>query len=942
MVSFIGLQTQEVAIKPIMKITLKSDSEMLDEVMVVAYGTVKKESFTGAAAAMNADKVLKDIPVTSFEQALQGSAPGVTVNASSGQPGAGLSIRVRGTGSMNASNDPLYVIDGVPVVSGDIAVSGISGDSKAFNVMASLNPEDIESITVLKDAAAASLYGSRAANGVIMISTKKGKEGKTRINFKATVGFSDWAVKNRETVNGTQQRELAYEAYYNEGKLYKNMSDEDAAAYAKQYTDVYTPELENYADWKGAMFRDNGFSQNYEFSAQGGNEKNTFYASLSYKNEEGMAYNSGVEGFNGRLNLIHKSSDNKFQVGASVTFSKLFSEMAMEGTSYNNPFWITNTYVTPNIPIYNEDGSFNSNMLLQNLKNPVENRGLESNTSDVFRTANSLWAQYEFIKGLTLKQTVSYDFILNTSETWWPSNSQNGSNNNKNGLMIKIPDQRQNLYSSTVLNYAQSFGKHSFDVLAGWDLDMRHREYVQAVNQNYPTDKLPEMTNASNPQVASSGYDNDRMLSFLSRVNYDYEHKYYASVNYRRDGSSRLGKNQRWANFWSVSAAWRISQESFMKNLSFIDDLKLRASYGVNGTLPTDLTGHMQLIGYGYNYMKNPGSLPVQLANPDLSWEKNYNFNIGFDARLFNRVGITFDFYNRNTKDLLQELPVSYVTGFSSILKNVGEINNRGVEVDINVDMLKDCPVAWNMGLNLSHNKNEVKKLYGGKDIIDGTHITREGESVYAFYSREWAGVDPQTGEEMWVLNTTNEDGSLNKELTKDPSKAQRIIVGKADPTIIGGWRNSVSWKGLEMNALFTFSLGGHLWDEQTLLYTSTDGATPYLAQSVDQLDRWQKPGDVTDVPRRIANYEYSRYGSSRVMESSNYLRLKTLSISYSLPSKWVHSAKMNSVRVFFSGNNLLTWRAYDNIDPEQPVNGFVSWAFPALKTFTFGIEIGL
>ena len=357
-VSYIGMQTQEVAIKTTLKIVMKADAQQLEEVMVVAYGTAKKSSFTGAASNVNAEKALKDIPVTTFEQALQGSAPGVTVNQSSGQPGAGLSIRVRGTGSMNASNNPLYVIDGVPVISGDIAVSGVSGDSKAYNVMASINPDDIESITVLKDAAAASLYGSRAANGVILITTKRGKEGKTSVNFKASFGFSDWAVNNHPKVNGEQAHELVYEAGYNEAVIYGGYDDANAKAYAQELADSYAPLLDKYSNWEDVLFRDHGFSQNYEFSAQGGNEKNKFYASLAYKDEQGKAIHTGIEGFTGRLNVSHKSSDNKLEFGANVTFSKQFSRMADEGSSYANPYFLVNWVCMPNIPIYNEDGSY--------------------------------------------------------------------------------------------------------------------------------------------------------------------------------------------------------------------------------------------------------------------------------------------------------------------------------------------------------------------------------------------------------------------------------------------------------------------------------------------------------------------------------------------------------------------------------------------------------
>ena len=941
-VSFVGMKTLALPIKSVMKIVLHPDNEVLDEVMVVAYGMQKKSSFTGAASSVNAEKALKDVPVTSFEQALQGATTGLTVNSNSGQPGAGLDIRVRGTGSMNASNQPLYVIDGVPVVAGDIAVSGVNGDSKSFNIMASINPSDIENITVLKDAAAASLYGSRAANGVILITTKRGKEGKTQINFKANWGISDWAVKNRETVSGDQQHELTYEAFYNEGILYKGYSEEDAKAYAQQGADMFAPKLDSYSNWEDALFRKHASTQNYEFSAQGGNEQTSFFASLNYKKEEGMVLHTGMKGFTGRVNVTHKSRDGKMQMGANISFSKQESDVASEGTAYTNPYFVKNWYALPNYPIYNEDGSYYEGFPFAqlNVPNPLKDMGLNKNSSDVLRSSNSLWAMYKLIDGLTIKQTLSYDYVDNQSTTYWPLTSNNGEAHK--GLMIKIPYQHHNIYSSTVLNYNHTFAsKHNLDVLLGWDVDDRREQYVQAVGSNYPHDKLPELGNASNPMTAASGYEEDHLLSMLSRVNYDYDNKYYFSANYRRDGSSRLGVNNRWGDFWSVSAAWRISQESFMENFDFIDDLKLRASYGINGTLPSSKYGHLSLFGYGFNYQDQPGSAPTTIPNPDLGWEKNKNLNIGFDGRFFNRLSVAFDFYNRKTTDLLQNVPVSMTTGFATTLKNVGAMRNRGVEFDINYDVFRDTPLKWTTGLVLSHNENEIVKLYGGKDIITGTRILREGESYYAWRTREWAGVDPQTGEEQWVLNEEKEDGSLDKSLTNDPTKAQRVIVGKPDPKLTGGWRNSLSWKGIDFNALFSFSLGGHVMDDPCMLFTDNDGEVPYQVIGKQQLKRWQKPGDITDVPRRINSYQWARYGSSRHMQSSNYLRLKTVSLSYTLPTRWVEAAGIRNVRVFASANNLLTWAAYDNIDPEQPIDGVATFALPNLKTVTFGIEVG-
>ena len=952
-VSYVGMVTKQVTITTgEMRIELTNSENNLDEVMVVAYGTAKKSSFTGSASSVDGAKALKDIPVTSFEQALAGTTPGLTINGSSGQPGASLEIRVRGTGSMNATNEPLYVIDGVPVVSGDVAISAIRDDSKSFNVMSSINPSDIENITVLKDAAAASLYGSRAANGVILITTKKGKAGKTRINFKANWGFSDWAMKNRENVNGSQRRELTYEGAYNEAVLYgipdadgnyTPATEEQAKAYAQASADKYAPDYNE--NWESAFFRKHGSSQNYEFSAQGGDERNSFFASLSYKKDQGKANNSKMDGFIGRVNATHRSADNKWQMGANVSLSKQESQVVSEGTAYANPFFLINYVITPNIRIYDEDGNYDmSSPIIQAYfpkSHPIEDLQKDKNKSNVFRSLNSLWASYEIIDGLTLKENLSYDYVANKSLTYWPMDSNNGAD--LGGLGSNYILNQHNIYSSTTLNYANTFNeKHNLDVLAGWDVDDRRVEYVMASQNGYPHNKLPESINAASPMEGSAYYEQDHLLSFLSRVNYDFDNKYYVSANFRRDGSSRLGVNNRWANFWSVSAAWRMTQEEFMHDLTWLNDLKIRASYGVNGTLPSSYYGHLSLYGYGNNYQEKPGSAPVSVPNPDLAWEKNKNFNIGFDARLFDRLNVTFDYYTRRTSDLLQDVPTSMTVGFSSMLKNVGEMKNQGVEVDINVDVFKHSQVRWNTGLALSHNSNKVTKLYEGKDIIDGSRITREGESYYSWWSREWAGVDPQTGEEQWVLNTKNEDGSINRGLTKNPAEAQRVIIGKPDPKLTGGWRNSLSWKGLELNMLFNFSLGGKVYDTYRTSFTDTDGYSVWYNMSTDQLNRWQKPGDVTDVPRRINNYVWGNYGSSRFMKDLNYLRLKSLSLSYSLPQKWVNKAQLNNVRVFVSGSNLLTLTSYKFTDPEMPVNGMPTFGLPNLKTVTFGIELGI
>lgn len=940
MFSFVGMESREIPVNDLKKldIVLKPEGYFMDEVLVIAYGTMNKASFTGSASNVEGDKVFRDLPITSFEQALQGAMPGLTVSPTSGQPGAALNLRIRGTGSMNASQEPLYVIDGIPVISGNIAVTSAKNDPKTFNIFTTLNPSDIESITILKDAAAASLYGSRAANGVIVITTKRGLDGKTRFNLKANWGVSDWATKNRETLSGDQQHELTYEAFYNEA-VGDGKDEVAAAAYAQKNADKFAPKLAEYSDWEKALFNKHGVNQNYEFSAQGGGKKSSFYASLGYRKEEGMTKFSVLEGFTGKVNLAHEVSE-KIRMGANIALAKQHSDLVPEN-GYINPYYATRSLYRPNYPIYNEDGSFREDYLSgAKTLNLVKEQGLDKNTSDVFRSLNTIWASFEIWGGLSFKQTLSYDFVLNESGTYWPAGSSNGKVHN--GVMAKIVQQTHNLYSSSLLSYTKTFRlPHHLDLLVGWDVDDRNKKYLQATGKNYPNDKLPEMENSTIPNLAASGYTDDNLLAFLSRASYDYDGKYYFSANFRRDGSSRLGINNRWGNFWSLSTAWCLSRENFMKSAEFVDNLKLRMSYGVNGTLPSDLYGHLSSFRYGTNsYMEEPGIALAALANVGLSWEKNCNFNLGIDAHLWNRVSLVLDFYNRETKDLLQRVPVSMVVGFPTVLDNVGAMNNRGVEMDLNVQVLKDLQVKWTTGLVLSHNRNKITKLYGDEDIVDGSRILKVGESYYSFWSREWAGVDPETGEEMWILNTENPDGTVNRGITKNPDLAARTVVGKADPALTGGWRNRVEWKGFELSALFSFSVGGKFMDDLWTLAES-DGYVAYHTIGVKQYDRWKKPGDVTDVPKRINAYGYGRHGSSRHLFSTDHIRLKNISLSYSVPTAVLDKIGLHSLRVFASGSNLLTWAAYDDLDPEQPVDGFPTWAFPMMKSCTFGVEIG-
>lgn len=948
-ISLIGYKAKDVPAGTGIKVTLEQDSKLIDEVVVVAYGTTTKASFTGAASTVG-NQVLKDSPVASFEQALQGASPGLTITSPSGQPGAAQSISLRGIGSINASTEPLYVIDGVPMVPENLSVSGVTNSPGSLGISSLINTADIESVTVLKDAAAAALYGSRGANGVIMITTKSGKakSGKLSVSLKATVGFNDWAVKNRPIIGGDDMRELWAESVYNyfSAGSGKNKTSEQnwANAWAEVDESAPRPADGKYYNWEKALFKKRGSVQTYDATVSGGSDKTRFFMSLGYKKEDGKAKGSEFGQYTGRLNLTHDAG--ALQLGTNLSFAKIDQSRVAEGSAYANPYYATRTYLFPTTPIYNKDGSYYEGELLNGKDNLVKLGNLDQYKNDLFNMKASVWAEYEIVKGLKAKQTVNYDYNSNHATTIWPMTSGNGAA--LNGLIIKMTPTYKKLYTSSLLTYRKSIDKHNLDLLIGWDVEKRLYDQVQAVGNNLASDNMTELIGAATPNGVSSRSTDDRMLSGLSRLNYNYADKYYVSLTGRRDGSTRFGKNKRWGTFWSVSGSWRLTEEEFMKEITPITDMKIRSSYGLSGTLPSDL--YASVAGYTpYNsaggtgsYAGRAGVYSARIANPDLSWEKNYIFDLGLDVRLFEVLSIELDYYNRTTKDLLMDVPVSRATGFANYLKNVGEMNNRGFELAIGWNAVNSKDFSWDTRFNIAHNRNKLTKLDGGKDIVDADYpmlIRRQGEAYNSIYTREFAGVNSETGAEQWYTNKKLADGTIERKITEDASKANRVIVEKVDPKVTGGWLNTFKYKGFDLSALISFSIGGHFYNNGWLGDSNGTYDFSYLP-SVKQLDRWQKPGNKTSVGKRTYGYTYGNYGSSKWVYSTTHARLKNVTLGYSMPSPMVRKSGLSSVRFLVTGTNLLTVKKTDGFDPEVPQNGIVGYAFPNLKSVVFGVEV--
>ena len=946
-VSFVGYNAVELPItKSKMDVILQDDNVKLDELVITGYGNFSKSSFTGSASTIKTD-MMKNMPTISVEQKLQGMTSGISITSSSGQPGSTSSIRIRGMGSFNASNEPLYVIDGVPVITGNASTIAGKMNNAGNSLMNTVNPADIENITVVKDAAAASLYGSRAANGVIIITTKKGKAGKTTVNFKADMGFSNFATPFRPIMGGAERREILLEGLVNSG-LDGGKEYDEALSYANAEIDKYAPTpWSGYTDWRDVIFR-NGRHQNYELSASGGNGGTSYYASFGYTKQDGTVYNSSLDRYTGRVNVTQKIK-TRGEIGANVMVSQVNEELHDERTSFDNPFFSMAAMVTPSNAIYNPDGTYATSFPGYGKgANPKLKADLNYNRSRLSRMMGTAHAAIDIVDGLTLKEVLSYDYsIAKDAQYFHPLST---GEYHGLGYSAKGFNEYGKVVSSTSLGYSKTFkAKHSVDALVAYEVENYKNDFANGGRSNFPSDQMQEPDNGSNITGFNSSSSQSKMISYISRANYSYGSRYYLAASFRRDGSSRLAPSGRWGNFWSASGMWHIANEGFMRSTTkILSDLKVRASYGVNGNQPGGLYGYMGLYSYGLNYGGLPGSYESSIPNPNLTWETNHTMNLGLEFALYNRVNVSLEYYTRRTKDLLFNVPISTTNGFSSYLANVGEIDNKGVELEIRSTNIAKKNFSWNTVLNLSHNRNRILELDGsqGQIVQNSWFIRKKGMPFNTFYVREFAGVDPETGDGLYYTNTLNADGSRSRDITTDPNKAQQIAYKSADPKVAGGITNMFQYKQIDLSFTFTYALGGYSIDK-TATWMETDGEVSQYSRNIPAYyaDRWQKPGDITDIPRFVFGQSYGGGGNiatSRRVHSTDHLRLKNLTVGYSLPHHIVSKVGLERAKIFFGGTNLLTWAAYKGYDPEVPVNGEMNCEAPPLRTFTFGIELGL
>lgn len=935
-VSYIGYLAQDIPTKGKgdFHIILKEDTNTLDEVVVTGYGDFKKATYTGSASVLTTEK-LEALPVVSVGQMIESNIPGISVVAgTSSQPGAKTTLRVRGVASMNASTEPLYVLDGVPIPSYDLSNFTSMSEAGGMGFIETLNPADIESITVLKDAASASLYGAKGANGVVLITTKKGKEGKLRVNMAAKYGITDFAYTYRPLMGGEERRELIHEGLVN-FQLDKGVSEQEAQQYADANIDQYAKRLpQGYSDWESALFK-TGYQQDYNLSASAGNQNSSFIGSLGYTKQTGVSLNSEMERFTGRVDASNKYKKVEFGMNASFSWTK--NVHLPEGKFYGSAIYASKVNLTPSTPIYNEDGTYASGYRENNGYNPI----LEAEVNDYYaRTVRAMGTAkiaYNVWDNLKVSSVFTVDYSLTKDFFFQSPDGRDGATYQGRGRM-QMTD-RIRYTSQNNLTYSKTFGKHSVSAVTAFEVMKYDYEDLYAAKKTYGQDINTSLRNAADPIDADQKLQEDALMSYVASVNYSYDDKYYASFSFRRDGSSRLSPDTRWGNFWSLSASWRLSQERFMQPLkSVLSDLKLRASYGVNGNLPSSYYGYQSTYTTGAFYSGKPSPWESTLGNEELTWEKNYALNLGLDIGLFSRVNVSLDWYTRTTKDLLMSKQLNSISGFSSLLTNVGQMRNTGVELEVRSNNIKTKDFSWTTAFNLSHNKNKILKLADLPWFVDGRYVRKEGYPFNTIYLREYAGVGPETGSALYYDNQQDENGNYTKNKVTDPGQASPIPLKDITPTISGGFMNTFNYKFIDLSFNLSYSFGGYSYDNASYILQD-DGYSVISNKSTEQRRRWQKPGDITDVPRFVyGNKKGGNYNSSRAIHSTDHIRLKSLILGLNAPKAWLQKLGIGNARIYFSGTNLLTWAAYDQYDPEM--SGVVGFYTPPLKTYAFGLEL--
>jgi TonB-linked SusC/RagA family outer membrane protein len=917
--SFIGMQTQEIAVegRTVIDVAMERSVQALDEVVVIGYGTESRKLSTSSISQYK-PTAIEEIPVDNLDAALQGKATGVQVTQNSGTPGGGISVRIRGNTSINAGNEPLYVIDGIPMLTGDFGQIGFSGQT--INAISDLNPSDIETVTILKDASATSIYGARASNGVVLITTKRGKMAKTKINFAAYAGFQ-MAEKKLDMLDASQWMVYRNELKVNEGAPPVFTPEE-----------IANPDVDT--DWLDEVFR-TGAVMNYELSAAGGNEKTTFYVSGNYSSQEGILIGTDFKRLNGRLNLDHHIN-KKLSIGAGIGLSNSWNNRVEGDQSLNGP--LPNAISLPAIyPVYNADGTYNED---GPYANPVAIANEATNLAQNFRTIGNIYGKYRIMECLSFETRWGIDYLNLNEHSYDPVTTRQGSK--YNGLGIEGNTNASNFTTNNFFTYSKIFRSvHDLEATLGYSYERYVRRSAYMEGSDFPNEYFSYITSAANIRVASASRVEDRTNSFFGRFKYALRNKYLFTASARYDGSSKFGKNNKYGFFPAFSAGWRISEEPFFDGVGFVDELKLRVSFGYTGNDGIPRFSSPALFSGGANYNGFAGIYPVQIPNPNIRWESTAQFDAGIDLEVVDsRIRLVFDYYYAKTSDLLLDRSVSGTSGFTGVIDNIGELENKGFEIALSTDNIKTPSFTWTSVLNFSANRNKVLKLYNGQpiDFIGrGNNYIGEGEAFGIFYGYNSLGVDPSTGD--IVFEDVNGDGKITAD--------DRTKIGDPNPDFYGGFSNIFTYKQLTLNIFLQYSYGNDIYNGTRVYIESLKGDDNQLTTI---LDRWQNPGDVTDIPRAtMTDPNNNNRTSSRFIEDGSYLRIKEVVLSYSFSDPLVKKMKLQNFKVFVSAYNLFTFTGYSGMDPEVNYAGNDNlrlgtdfFTYPQARKFIFGISLGI
>ena len=921
-VSFVGMKTIEVPASPSMVIKLGDSSNQLETVVVVGYGTQSKKKLTDNIARVTA-KDIQQIPVSNVQNALVGKLAGVQITQTNGKVDGGINIRVRGAASISAGTQPLYVLDGIPLVTTDESSNGAP-----TNPLLTLSPNEIESIDVLKDASSAAIYGARGANGVVLITTKRGKEGKGTFSINLSQGVSQ-ATHKRKWLNADQYIELFTEASIN--GLGDAVEAEDTFDFLAQGTDWRNREVNT--DWQDTAFQD-GFNTDADFSVSGGDAKTKYFLSGAYNNTTGIIINNALERVTARTNVSHKISD-RFTAGMNLSFSRSEIDRIQDDKSFTTP--LQAVAQSPLSPARLADGTANPNTLYANYLLAMDNTFWKT---IMRRVTGKVYGELKIIPSLKANSDFSYDLLSQTEDAWYGKNSPFMATD---GEAYATSVNNETYIYSNYLTFDKTFGeKHNINAVAGMEFNKFNRRFQSVTSIYFPNDSFQTVDGGAEVNAGSGNQTDYTFVSQFGRLTYSYDNKYILKASIRRDGSSRFGKNERFGSFPAFSAGWIISEENFLKDNATVTFLKLKGSWGKLGNAELGNFASRQLYE-SKPYNLKSGLSFSQAGNDNLTWEKSTQIDFGVEFGLLNRISVEADYYKKNTNGLLFKVPLSISSGASTINQNIGEVQSSGVEFTLNTKNIDSDNLKWNTSFNITTNESKVVSMpNNNKDIVTTFTINRVGENISSFYLVEYAGVDSANGDALFVKNTPNTDGSLDKSTTNDYSEAKRVVSGNPFPTLMAGLTNTMNYKGIDFSFTFQGEWGASIYNSAGK-YQSVS-ADYFDNQTTDQLKRWQKPGDITNVPQARLYGSNGTGESTRFLDKTDFVRLRNLTIGYSLSGNAIKELGMSSVRLYATGVNLLTFTNYNGYDPEARRDdtgiGEEFYSTPPARTIALGVNI--